>query len=269
MRLLKLLSACIALTLGIHDARADDAAMKKELTPTGKLRMAVPVGPSAGVTFATKNAATGQYRGVSIELGKGLAAKLGVPIEFVDYPNSGDVVAAADSGAWDVAFVPVDAERRKALAFAGSYVLSQSTYLVAPGSTIQTVADVNRAGVRIVGVKDTATIRASAQASPNATHTAVSGPAEAAEAMREGKADAIALGRESLISLAPSLPGSRILEGAFLSNSVAAAVPKGKPAALAYVRTFIDEAKASGLVRRALDDLGLKTTSVAPAGMEP
>ena len=120
MRLLKLFSACIALALGVHGARADDAAAKRDLAPTGKLRMAVPVGPSAGVTFAMKDAATGQYRGVSVELGKSLASKLGVPIEFVPYPNSGEVVAAANSGAWDVAFVPVDEERRKAVAPPGS-----------------------------------------------------------------------------------------------------------------------------------------------------
>ena len=263
-----LLGSGLALVLAIQGASADDTAMKKELIPTGKLRMAVPIGPAAGVTFVTKDAA-GQYRGVSIELAKGLATKLGVPVVFVDYANSGDVVAAADSGAWDLACVPVDAERKKAVAFAASYVTSQSTYLVAPDSTIKSVADANKAGVRIVGVKDTATIRASQKASPNATHAAVAGPADAEAAMKAGQADAIALGRESLLSLAPSIPGARVLEDAFLSNTVAAAVPKNKPAAHATVRAYIEEAKASGLVRKALDDLGLKTTSVAPAGMEP
>ena len=269
MRSIELFSACIALALGVSGARADDAAAKKELAPTGKLRLAIPVGPSAGVTFTMKEAATGRYRGVTIELGAALAAKLGVPVELVPYPNSGEIVAAANGGVWDVAFVPVDDERKKAVAFGRPHILVQSTYLVAPGSKIQALADVNRAGVRIVGVKDTATIRASIQASPNATHTMVAGPAEATEAMREGKADAIALGRESLAALAPKLPGSRIIEGGFLNTTVAVAVTKGKPAALAYASTFIEEAKASGLVRRALDDLGLKTSVVAPAGMEP
>jgi polar amino acid transport system substrate-binding protein len=60
--------------------------------------------------------------------------------------------------------------------FGSPYHLLQSTYLVAPGSPIQTIAEANRAGVRIVGVRDTATFRASNRASPNATHTAVAGP---------------------------------------------------------------------------------------------
>jgi polar amino acid transport system substrate-binding protein len=271
MRVRKLFGAGIALALGVaavSGACADEAAAKRELAPTGKLRLAVPVGPSAGTTFVAKDAA-GEYRGLSVDLGKALASKLGVPLAYVEYANSGAIVAAADGGAWDVAFVPVDAERKKALAVGTAHIVSESTYLVPQGSAIRKVADANRVGVRVVGVKDTATIRASAKASPNATHAAVAGPAEAADALRQGRADAIALGRESLLSLAPSLPGARILEDAFLDNRSAAVVPKGRPAALAYARAFMEDAKASGLVRRALDELGLKTTTVAPAGMEP
>ena len=84
-----------------------------------------------------------------------------------------------------------------------------------------------------------------------------------------GKADAIALGREALGGLASRIPGSRILDGGFLNSTTAIAVPKNKPAALAYVSAFIEEAKASGLVRRAFDDIGLKSSQVAPPGMKP
>jgi polar amino acid transport system substrate-binding protein len=84
-----------------------------------------------------------------------------------------------------------------------------------------------------------------------------------------GKADAIALGRESLDGVSKKIPGSRVLDGGFLNSSTAVAVPKNKPAALAYVGAFIEDAKASGLARRAFDDIGLKTSQVAPAGMKP
>jgi polar amino acid transport system substrate-binding protein len=87
--------------------------------------------------------------------------------------------------------------------------------------------------------------------------------------MRDGQADAIALGRESLTGVAPKVPGSRILEGGFLNSTTAVAVPKGKPVALAYVSAFVEEAKASGLVRRAFESVGLKNAVVAPAGMQP
>lgn len=241
--------------------------MTKELIPTGKLRLGVPIGPDAGIVFASRDASG--RKGVSITLADALAKKLGVPVEFIDYPNSGDVVAAADKNAWDVAFVPADAERRKAVSFAASTVLSESTYLVGPGAAVKTLADMNRAGIRIVGVNGTATIRASQKASSNATHIPVPGPAECEATLRAGKADAIALGRETLLALAATIPGARVLEEAFLSNSVGACVSNGKPQAREYVRAFIEEAKASGVVRRALDALGLKNIQVAPSGMEP
>jgi polar amino acid transport system substrate-binding protein len=87
--------------------------------------------------------------------------------------------------------------------------------------------------------------------------------------MLAGKADAIALGRASLGGVAAKIPGSRILDGGFLNSTTAVAVPKGKAAALAYVSAFVEEAKASGLVRRGFDNVGLKNEQVAPPGMKP
>jgi polar amino acid transport system substrate-binding protein len=89
---------------------------------------------------------------------------------------------------------------------------------------------------------------------------------EAMELIRTGKADALALSRSSLQGLARKLPGTRILDGHFHATSTAVAVPKNRPAALAYVSAFVEEAKASGLVRRAFDEVGLKDAVVAEPG---
>ena len=86
--------------------------------------------------------------------------------------------------------------------------------------------------------------------------------------MKNGEIDAMALSRESLTGVAPKIPGSRILDGGFLNSTTSVAVPKDKPAALAYVSAFIEEAKNSGLVRRAFDEMGLNSSIVAPAGMK-
>jgi polar amino acid transport system substrate-binding protein len=247
--------------------RADDAAALKELAPTGKLRVAVAVSPSPSALYVVEDG--GKFRGVAVDLGTALAMKLGVPPEFVPYLASGEIQAAADAGTWDVTFMPVDEERKKYVDFGNAYHLLQSTYLVAPGSTIQTLAEVNRAGVHIAGVAGTATFRASNRASPNATHVTVAGVDAAVELMKTGQADAIALSRESLTGLAEKISGSRILDGGFLNSTTAVAVPKNKPAALAYVSAFIEEAKASGLVRQAFDAIGLKNSTVAPPGMKP
>ncbi len=247
---------------------ADDAVLK-ELAPTGKLRVAIAVAPSPSALFTIRDKPDSTPRGVPVTLGTALAEKLGVPVELVIYQASGEITNAADSGAWDVTFMPYDAERAKKAAPGAAYHVLQSTYLVAPGSTIQTVAEVNRAGVRVVGVDNTATFRASRQASPNATHIGAPAPAEAIALMKDGKADAIALSRESLSGLLGQLPGARILDGGFLNSFTAVWAPKGKPAALAYVSEFVEEAKASGLVRRAFDDIGLKGAIVAPKGARP
>jgi polar amino acid transport system substrate-binding protein len=261
------LCAALMAAVLVTPARSDDAAAKQELASTGTLRVAIAVGPSPSALYVLKEGAG--YRGVTIELGTALAKKLGVPVAWVPYLASGEIQASAASGVWDVSFMPVDEERKKLVDFGNAYHLLQSTYLVAPGSMIQTLAEANRAGVRIAGAAGTATFRASNKASPNATHLALAGVDAAVEAMRAGQADAIALSRESLTGLMAKIPGSRVLDGGFLNSTTAIAVPKAKPEALAYVSAFIEEAKASGLVRRALDDMGLKSSQVAPAGMKP
>jgi polar amino acid transport system substrate-binding protein len=247
---------------------AVDTAASKELAPTGRLRVAIAVGPSASALWTVRDAATGKPKGVPVELGTAMAGKLGVPVELVEYASSGDIVAACNKGAWDVTFVPVDDDRKKAIDFGAPYHLLQSTYLIAPGSAIKTLAEANRAGVRIGIVDGTATGRASVAASPNATTVKVKNPDEAVAMMKDGKLDAIALSRESVGGLVAALPGSRVLEEAFLNSTTAVAVPQNKPAARAYVTEFIEEAKASGLIRRALDMMGLKTSQVAPTGMK-
>ena len=245
----------------------NDAA-RKELAPTGKLRVAIAVGPSASALWTVRDGATGKPKGVPVELGTAMAQKLGVPVELVEYASSGDIVASCNKSAWDVTFVPVDDDRKKTIDFGAPYHLLQSTYLIAPGSAIKTLAEANRAGVRIAIVDGTATGRASVAASPNATTVKVKNPDEAVVMMKTGKLEAIALSRESVGGLVDALPGSRVLEEAFMNSTTAVAVPQNRPAARAFVTEFIEEAKASGLVRRALDAMGLKTSQVAPAGMK-
>jgi polar amino acid transport system substrate-binding protein len=245
------------------------AAALKELAPTGRLRVAIGVSPAPSAFYALKDATTGKLGGVTVDLGAALAQKLGVPVEFIVYRASGEIQAVASNNVWDVTFMPVDDERRKLMDFGSPYHLAQSSYLVPKGSPIASLADANAAGMRIAGIINTATFRASERASPKATHLAFAGAGEAIAAISSGQADAIALGRESLGSVAARLSGSRILEGGYLNSTTAIAVPKGKPAALAYVSAFIEEAKATGLARRAFDDVGLTSAVVAPAGMKP
>lgn len=244
-----------------------DAAVMQQLAPTGKLRVAIAVSPSPSAQFAIKDGDS--YRGVAVMLGTALAQKLGVPVELLAHQASGEIQNSAASGRWDVAFLPVDDERKKFVDFGNAYHLLQSTFLVAPGSKIGSVKDADAAGTGIGGVANTATFRAAVKATPKATHVEFAKVDAAVDAMHEKKIEAIALSRESLAGLVGKIAGARILADAFLNSSTAVCVPKGKPAALAYAGDFIEEAKASGLVRQAFDEMGLKTSIVAPAGMKP
>lgn len=241
----------------------------KELVPTGKLRVAIAVAPAPSALYAIKDSTTGKFRGVTVDLGAALARKLGVPVEFLPHLASGEIQNSAASGKWDVTFMPVDEERKKFVDFGNAYHLLQSTYLVAPGSTLMKVEDANAQGVRIGGVANTATFRAAQRTAPKATFVTVAGVDAAIVAMRAGEIDCIALSRESLTGLAAKIPDSRVLDGGFLNSSTAVAVPKDRPDALAYVSQFIEDAKASGSVRRSFDAMNLKNSQVAPAGMKP
>ncbi|HEY5279170.1 MAG TPA: transporter substrate-binding domain-containing protein, partial [Pseudolabrys sp.] len=244
-----------------------DAAVLKQLAPTGKLRIAVAIAPSPSAQFAIKDGE--RFKGVAVTLGEALAKKLGVPAAILPHNASGEIQNSAADDKWDVAFLPVDEERKKFVDFGNAYHLLQSTFLVAPGAKIGSVADANAEGIGVGGVANTASFRAAVKATPKATHIEFAKVDLAVQAVIEGRIAAIALSRESLGGVAKKIPGSRILDDAFLNSSTSVCVPKGRPAALAYVSEFIEEAKASGLVRRALDEMGLTASQIAPAGMKP
>jgi polar amino acid transport system substrate-binding protein len=245
-----------------------DAAVMQQLCPTGKLRVAIAIAPSPSAQFAIKDA-SGAYRGVAVILGNALANKLGVAAELIVHNGSGEIQNSATDNKWDVAFLPVDDERRKFVDFGNAYHLLQSTYLVSPKATFASVEAANAAGVRIGGVANTATFRTSIKTAPAATHVSFDKADLAVAALRDGQVDALAFSRESLTGLQPKVPGSRILDGGFLNSTTSVAVPKGKPAALSFATQFIEEAKAAGLVRKAFDEMGLNSSVVAPAGMKP
>jgi polar amino acid transport system substrate-binding protein len=244
-------------------AGAQEGMAVKELIPTGRLRVGIVFAPAASAFFVVKDA-SGEPHGVTVDLARELAKQLGVPLEFMLAANSGLVTDATESGAVDVGFMPVDEERKKRVDFGPAYFMIESTYLAAPGSGMKTVAEVDRPDVRVVGIANTTTIRAAARSLKNTTISAAASVEEAMALLRAGKADAFALSRDSLPPLAAQLPGSRIVDGGFQQTAIAIAVPKNRPNALAYVTAFLQQAKASGSVRRALDKAGFPNEPVAP-----
>lgn len=237
----------------------------KELMPTGKMRVGIAVGLTASPLWATKDG-SGKPRGVTVDLGTALAQRLGVPFDLVVHASSGEVTEALAAGRIDIGFMPVDEERKKILAIGPNYALGESTYLIAPGSNIRTIEEVDRPGVRVVGVENTTTIRAARRMLKHATVAGTKGSMEIPDLVKSGQADAVALGRDSLEDFAKIIPGARVLPGHFWTVGTAIAVAKGKPAALRAVTEFIEAAKADGTVKRAFDAAGLKSATVAPPG---
>lgn len=236
------------------------------LAPAGVLRVGVAVGPAGSAVWTVRDPATGRPRGVTVDLGAAMAERLGVPAAFVEHASSGAVVEAAASGAWDVGFAPVDAERKARVDFGPDYYLGVSTYMVPAGSAIQALADVDRPGVRVLGVESTATIRSARRTLRATTARGVTGLDEAVRLFEAGDVDALALGAESIRGLLARFPGARMLDEHFHAAGTAVCVPPGRPAALAAATALIEALKADGTVRRAFDAHGMTAAEVAPAG---
>lgn len=237
----------------------------KQLAPAGKLRGGIVYAPASSVFFAVKNGS--DVRGVTVDLVTAFAGELRLPLELKIFPNSGEATEAVASGACDVAFMPQDAERAKRVDFGPAYYFIESTYLVPAGSKIQTIDEVNRPGVKIVAIANTTTMRSARRTAPNATVEEVPSVDLMTERALKGAGDAFALSHDSFAGLLPKLPGARVLSGNFQQTGICIAVPKGRPAALALASDFLERAKKSGIVRRALDSAGFPDAEVArPAG---
>jgi polar amino acid transport system substrate-binding protein len=255
-----------ALLIGFaHQVLAAEAPPSpRDIAPTGSLRVAIAVGPAASTFWATRDPASGQARGVTVELAKAAAAKLHAPLQLVEYQNSGEIAAAAAKDAWDISFMPADAEREKFVDQGPPYVVYESTYLVRAGSDIKTLSDVDRPGVHVGAIEGTATSRTVARSLKRASLATFPKPEAAAELLGKGQLDALAMGTEALTDLAKGLPGTRVLDEPVQSTGVVVTVPKNRPLAREWAARFIEDAKADGTVRRAFDSAGFATVAVAP-----
>src|SRR5882724_2314991 len=137
-------------------ARAD--ALRDEIAPTGKLRVAIAISPAGGAFWSTKSEAGG-YAGVPVDLGKEMAAQLGVPVEYVVYQNSGQIVDAVSKGSWDVTFLPKDPEREARMSFGPTYEVADATYIVRAGSSVTDFQTLDQARVKVAAVNNTTTMR--------------------------------------------------------------------------------------------------------------
>ena len=257
-----LMTAIIGLLLmGAGIATAPTPEALQALAPTGKLRIAFLLGP----IYATKDPATGELKGVAVDLGKDLARRVGVPFDPVVYPNPPALVDGAKSGAWDDALVGINDERASVMDFSAPCLEVEQGYLVRADVSIATASDVDKAGIRIGVLEKSGADLYLSRTLKNAMLVRVKSLPENYALLDTGKADVIAATKPALFTGAASRPGSRVLDGRILVEPIGMGVPKGRNAAAAvYVGKFVEEAKAAGLVKSAIERAELRGVVAAP-----
>jgi len=234
--------------------------LKDEIAPTGKLRVAIAISPAGGAFWSTKTEAG--YAGVPVDLGKEMAAQLGVPVEYVVHQNSGQITDAAGKGTWDVTWLPRDPERETKMMFGPIYEVADATYIVKPGSSITNFATLDQPDVKVAAVNATTTMRGAIAQLKNAKVTGYQTYDEIFGLLKSGEIDAFALSRDQLNKMAQKIPGTKVLDETFKKTVTAIAVPLGHNRSLAFVTKFMTEATTNGTLRKAYDNNGLKDTPI-------
>jgi len=234
---------------------------RSELAPTGKLRAAINFG---NPVLAQKDPATGEPRGVSVDLARELGRRLGVPVELVTFDAAGKVFDALKKGAWDIAFLAIDPARAAEIAFTAPYVVIEATYVVPADSALRTIEDVDRDGVRVAVGNKSAYDLYLTRTLKHAQLVRVPTSLAALDVFLKDKLEAAAGVKQPLLQFAKTNPNVRVMDGRFMVIEQAMGTPKGREAGARYLREFIEEMKASGFVARGLERSGQGDATVAP-----
>lgn len=233
-----------------------------QLAPTGVLRAGINL---SNFLLVTGRSAAGEPEGVSPDMARAVAERLGVGVQLIPYPQPGVLADAIDSGAWDIGLIGAEPQRAEKIAFTAAYAEIEATYMVPPGSPIATLEEVDRPGVTIAS---TARAAYDLWLERNIRHATVVRTDSIDNAFRrfvEDRLDVLAGLRPRLLRDTEAVAGSRILEGRFMAVQQAIGTARRNEAGAAFLRDFVEEAKASGLVSRLIERHGVKGLSVAPA----
>lgn len=233
----------------------------EDLAPTGRLRAAINLG-NAVLAQGTPQ----EPRGITVDLSRELARRIGLPLELVPFDAAGKVFEALKAGAWDVAFMAIEPARATEIDFSPPYVLIEGTYMVRADSPLKVIEDVDKAGIRIAVGRGSAydLFLTRTLKTAELVRSPTGGCCSMVEMFLADKLDVVAGVRQQLEPFAK--PGSdlRVMDGRFQVIRQAMAVPKGRTAAAAYVRSFIEDVKESGFVKGGLDRSGQAAAAVAP-----
>jgi polar amino acid transport system substrate-binding protein len=230
----------------------------KDLAPTGTLRAGINLG---NMVLAQKDEMTGEPKGITVDLVRELGRRLGVPVELVRFDAAGKTFEGLKAGTLDIVFLAIEPVRAAEVAFTAPYVIIEGVYLVPKDSTLKTVGDVDRAGVR-VGVNkgsayDLFLTRTLKQAQLVRGDSGI-------DLFVKDKLDAAAGVKQPLVEYAKTNPGVQVMDGRFMEIQQAMGTPRGRDAGARYLRGFVEEMKASGFVADALKRSNQPDAAVAP-----
>lgn len=218
---------------------------RAELAPTGVLRAGINM---SNFLLVTGQSASGEPEGVSPDMAREVADRLGVPVEYIPFQTPGELADAAVDDVWDIGNIGAEPERAKHISFTSAYCEIESTFLVPAGSPIQSIADVDREGVRIAVYGRAAYGLWLKDNIKNAELVETDGMDASFDLFVEQKLDALAGLRPRLIKDVERLPGSRMLDGKFSAVQQAIGTKPDRKTGAAFLQEFVEEAKASGFV---------------------
>lgn len=232
-----------------------------ELAPTGVLRAGINL---SNMLLVTGKSANGDPEGVSPDMAAAVAASLGVPVRYVPFQTPGELADAAGANKWDIGNIGAEPQRATEIEFTAAYCEIEASYLVWANSALKTIADIDAPGVRIVTAGRAAYGLWLERNIKRATLVRTDTVPGAAEQFARDRIEAMAGLRPRLLTDVKEIAGTRILDGKFMSVQQAIGTPKKNQAGASWLRGFVEEAKASGLVARLIAKHKMQGLSVAP-----
>ena len=236
-------------------------ALLAELAPTGVLRAAINM---ANFLLVTGRTPSGDPAGVAPDMARAIADRLGVPVKYVPFERPSTLADAAGTDAWDIGLIGAEPARAEKIAFTAAYVEIEATYLVPLGSSLQTIAEVDRPGIRIAVTAGSAYDLWLERNIRHATLVRSTAGRSAWQQFIDEKLEAYAGLRPGLLSDVKTLPGARILDGQFTAVQQAIGTAKANTEGAKFLRDFVEQAKASGLVASLIAKHQVQGLSVAP-----
>jgi len=232
-----------------------------ELAPSGKLRVGIN---HSNFLLVNRDSAFGAPKGVAPDLAIELAKRAGLEIQWASFDAAGKLADAVKDALVDVGFIGNEPQRAEVIAFSPAYLELPVTYLVPAGSSIRSLEDVDREGIRVSVSARSAYDLYLSRFLKKAELVRCEGIPASVKTFVDQKLEALAGLKPGLMEELKKIPGSRILDGQVTAVQQSVGVPKARSAAARYIREFVEAIKAEGIVAQAVERHGVKGVSVAP-----